>query len=101
MQQNFWLIEEESMEHLIEEFSVFLSQSSKSENTIKTYVLNVQQYLKWFRDTYGMDCKRLYRENILDYKNYLMNVKRFKGKHLNAKTVNGYLSAMVAYNQFL
>jgi len=89
------------MEHLVEGFSAFLSQSSKSENTIKTYVMNVHQYLKWFRDTYGMHCKRLYRENILDYRNYLINVKRFKGKHLNAKTVNGCLSSLVSFNQFL
>jgi len=86
---------------LIEQYSAFLAQSGKSENTIKTYILNVQQYFRWFADTYGMDCKRLYRENVLDYKSYLVNVKRYKGRHLNAKTVNGCLSALVSFNECL
>ncbi|SHK59883.1 tyrosine-type recombinase/integrase [Alicyclobacillus tolerans] len=88
------------MEKLIEEFSAFLAQG-KSENTVKTYTLDVKQYFRWFSDTYGMDCKRLYRENVLDYKTYLLNVRKFKGKHLNAKTVNRCLSALSSFNQFL
>lgn len=88
------------MEKLIEEFSAFLAQG-KSENTVKTYTLNVQQYFRWFSDTYGMNCQRLYRENILDYKTYLMNVKKFKGRHLNAKTINRSWSALSSFNQFL
>lgn len=89
------------MEELLDEFSAFLDVSGKSGNTIKTYVLNIQQYFRWFSDTYGMDCKRLYRENVLDYKAYLLNVKKYKGRHINAKTINGRLSALVSFNRFL
>ncbi len=70
-------------------------------NTIKTYVLNVQQYFKWFRDTYAMECTKLYRENVLDYKSYLLNIKKYNGKHLSAKTCNGHMSALISYNSFL
>lgn len=89
------------MEDLIEQFSVYLTQSGKSENTIQTYALNVKQYLRWFADTYGMECRRLHRENILDYKAYLLNVQKYKGRHLNARTINGRLSALCSFNRFL
>lgn len=85
----------------IEEYSAFLTQSGKSVNTIKTYILNVQQYFKWFRDTYAVECTKLYRENVIDYKSYLLNIKKHKGKHLSAKTCNGHMSALVSYNSFL
>jgi integrase/recombinase XerD len=84
-----------------EKFIDYLSKEGKSENTIKTYLLNVQEYLKWFQETYDSECKKLYRENVLEYKSYLLNVKKHRGKNLNGKTVNGKLSALYSFNKFL
>lgn len=50
-----------------------------------------------------MEFKKLYRENILEYKNYLKNIKRSKrsGNNLDAKTVNSKLSALIKFNELL
>lgn len=61
----------------------------------------MKEYFNWFQATYDADCRKLYRENILDYKLYLLNVKKYKGKNLNGKTVNGKLSALYSFNKFL
>jgi integrase/recombinase XerD len=89
------------MTDLIKDYSTFLTHSGKSVNTVKTYSLNVQQYFKWFRVTYAMECTKLYRENVLDYKSYLLNIKKYKGRHLSHKTVNGHISALVSFNAYL
>lgn len=81
---------------MLEEFTEYLVKEGKSINTIKTYVLQVNLYLKWFVETYGSKCQRLYRENILDYKSYLKNVSK-----LSASTINSKLAALIKYNKFL
>lgn len=85
----------------IEQFANYLKGESKSENTIKSYVSQVNEYCTWFQQSYGTSCKKLYRENILDYKSYLLNVKKHKGKNLNGKTVNSKLSSLNSFNKFL
>lgn len=89
------------MENLIENFVKYLSFNGKSENTIKSYRLHINDYIKWFSDSYGLDFTRLYRENILEYKSYLINIKKYKGKNINAKTINAKLSSIAALNKFL
>ena len=77
-------------------FSSFLKENGKSVNTLKGYVLDVNQYFKWFEDSYGSECTALYRQNVLDYMAYLKNVKAN-----NAKTINHKLSSLRSYNKFL
>ncbi|MGG1289836.1 tyrosine-type recombinase/integrase [Bacillus smithii] len=89
------------MKEYSEKFRAYLLNEGKSENTIRTYMAKVQEYFKWFQETYDSECKKLYCENILDYKTYLLNVKKYKGKNLNGKTVNGKLSALYSFNKFL
>lgn len=114
MQQNFYMIlvisvqqnsgtEEGSwfLRGYEERYKDYLFKMGKSKNTIKTYLLNVHEYFRWFQETYDTDCKKLYRENVLEYKAYLLNVERYKGKNLNGKTVNGKLSALYSFNKFL
>jgi integrase/recombinase XerD len=86
---------------LIDEFKSYLIEQGKSENTIKSYLLHLSDYIKWFQQSYGSEFKSLYRENVLDYKSYLINVKKYKGKNLNGKTVNAKLSAIIKFNKFL
>lgn len=83
------------------QFARYLNDEGKSENTQKSYLSNLEEYLRWFQESYDTTFKMLYRENVLEYKAYLLNVKKTKGKHLNGKTVNGKLSALVSFNHFL
>lgn len=89
------------LQSLVEDFVNYLINKGKSENTVKSYKLHIVEYIKWFSDSYGTSFKKLYRENVLEYKSYLINVKKFKGKNLNAKTINAKLSALGLLNKFL
>lgn len=85
----------------LDKFKSYLQKEGKSENTIKSYIINIGEYVKWFNDSYGLEVIKLHRENVLEYKSYLMNVKKFKGKNLNARTINAKLSSLAAINKFL
>lgn len=89
------------MEQILDDFKNYMIKNQKSQNTIKNYVLHIKEYMIWFQDTYGKGFKNLYRENILDYKSYLVNVKKYRGKNLNAKTINAKLSSIGLFNKFL
>lgn len=82
-------------------FRLYLCSKSKSINTQKSYIKAVEEYENWFSYSYGSEVNRLYRENILEYKSYLRNIKKYKGKALNANTINVKISALLAYNKFL
>lgn len=88
-------------QHTMKQFMNYLKDEAKSENTIKSYVAHVSEYFRWFKESYGVSCKKLFRENILDYKSYLLHVKKHKGKNLNGKTVNSKLSSLHSFNKFL
>ena len=77
-------------------FSSFLSASGKSQNTLKGYVLDMNQYFKWFEESFGQECLALYRQNVLEYAGYLKNTKLS-----NARTINHKLSSLRSYNAFL
>lgn len=83
------------------EFKKYLIENSKSENTIKSYMLNIQEYFSWFKESYGKDFEKLYRQNVLEFKSYLLNVKKYNDKNLSAKTINLKLSALKSFNKFL
>ena len=86
------------------EFVEKLKSEGRAENTIKSYVTNLDEFFNWFNDSYGeVEFKRLYRQNVLEYKNYLKNIKRIgKDKHnLNGKTINAKLSALAKYNELM
>jgi integrase/recombinase XerD len=89
------------MDIICKQFVSFLNDEGKSENTVKSYVSNLKEYLRWFQESYDTTFKKVFRENVLEYKSYLLNVKKHKGRNLNGKTVNGKLSALVSFNRFL
>ncbi|MCI5587582.1 MAG: tyrosine-type recombinase/integrase [Lachnospiraceae bacterium] len=92
------------MEKYLNEFIEKLKAEGKSENTIKSYALHMEEYFKWFSDSFGnTEFKGLYRANIQEYKNYLKNIKRVgKDNHnLNGKTINAKLSALSKYNSLM
>lgn len=82
--------------NVIEEFKSYLSGQDKSINTIGSYASHVEEYARWFLDSFGLNFTKLYRENILDFKSYLINIKK-----LNAKSVNTKIAALMKFNEFL
>lgn len=81
---------------LRKEFKQYLKNEDKSQNTISGYVRNVQEYMSWFQESFGKDFSILLRQNILEYKSYLHNVKK-----INGKTINHKMSSLKKFNQFL
>jgi integrase/recombinase XerD len=85
----------------LEEFKEFLLKDGKSDNTIKSYIINITGYVKWFSESFELELTKLHRDNVIEYKSYLINVKKFKGKNLNGRTINAKLSSLVSLNRFL
>lgn len=91
----------ESIDNLIEEYKNNLLLEGKSENTVYNYELSIKEYFKWYEETYGMDFNKLFRSNVMEYKSYLLNVKKHRGRNLNGKTVNSKLSSIRSFNKYL
>ncbi|MFB9759307.1 tyrosine-type recombinase/integrase [Ectobacillus funiculus] len=81
---------------VVERFSFYLEQERKSPNTIKGYLLDLKQYIRWFQESYDRDLTILYRQNVLEYISFLKNIKI-----LNAKTINHKISSLAKFNAFL
>ena len=81
---------------MVEEYRAWLTDNGKSAGTVKTYILNVGQYMKWYRETFGAEMTVLLHGNILDYRSFLQNVKKQKASGVNVK-----LSALISFDSFL
>lgn len=85
-----------------QEYINYLKNENKSDGTIQTYLLDLQCYKKWLKDSTGKEFKKLYRENIQDYICYLRNNKLTKkGLHLKGQTINVHISSLIKFNEFL
>lgn len=96
--------EEICMEKMMDEFKRKMFLDGKSERTVEVYGNSVKEFFKWFYDSYGnVEYKRLYRENILEYKSYLKNIKRssHSGNNLCPKSINSKLSALICFNELM
>ena len=92
------------MEELIKEFTKKMYLEGKSQKTIEVYGNSVKEFFKWFYDSYGnIEYKKLYRENILEYKSYLKNIKKsaHSGNNLCPKSINSKLSALICFNELI
>lgn len=92
------------MENLIRDFKQKMYLDGKSERTIEVYGNSVKEFFRWFQDSYGnVGFKKLYRENILEYKSYLKNVKKslHSGNNLCPKSINSKLSALICFNELM
>jgi len=74
------------------QFTHYLQQQNKSENTIKSYYKDIEAFFKFF----GLSPTTLTRDQIIEYRQYLQNER-----NINAKSINRSLSALKAYNEFL
>lgn len=81
---------------MINDFKTNLILQGKSRNTVSSYVQHINGYYQWYTGTFGSECLRLYRENILDYISYLRNIKKDTGKTINCK-----ISALIKFNEYL
>lgn len=81
---------------LQKEFADYLRKLGKSENTIKTYCHNMDQFFLWCRDSFDEEPRQLYRANVLDYISYMRNIRSY-----HAKTVNNHLSSLRNLNEYL
>ena len=92
------------MEKMIEEFKRKMYLDGKSGRTVEVYSNSVNEFFKWFYESYGsVEYKRLYRENILEYKSYLKNIKKsaHSGNNLCPKSINSKLSALICFNELM
>ncbi|MBV7276052.1 tyrosine-type recombinase/integrase [Clostridiaceae bacterium UIB06] len=92
MQHNLW----ESC--TLNGFKEYLIKGGKAVNTIKSYMLHLENYFKWYKNSFGEEIQKLYRQNVLEYKSYLQNID--KGVK-SAKTINAKLSALIKFNEYL
>lgn len=81
---------------MIDGFKKWLIEQSLSNNTIKSYSEHIKCYIKWFQESFNTNLTHLYRENILDYKSYMVNIKKLKGE-----SINSYLAALIKFNEYL
>ncbi|PZT54352.1 tyrosine-type recombinase/integrase [Paenibacillus silvae] len=81
---------------MIHLFEQYLLTNDMSNNTIKSYLLNVKGYMKWFEESKGIEFKKLHRENVKDYISYLKTVKKNSSTSINAK-----ISALIKFNDYL
>ncbi|WP_097028060.1 tyrosine-type recombinase/integrase [Clostridium peptidivorans] len=81
---------------MLKEFENYLVQEGKSVNTIKSYLLHIGNYFIWYKGSFGEQPTKLFRQNVLEYKTYLQNVKKESGRTINSK-----LSALIKYNEYL
>jgi len=81
---------------MVDQYREWLAEGGKADNTVKSYVQHVGQYMKWYDETFGSEMAELLHGNVLDYRSYLQNIKRQK-----AVTINAKLSALISFNLFM
>ncbi|WP_352418241.1 tyrosine-type recombinase/integrase [Proteiniborus sp.] len=81
---------------MVESFKNWLDNQQLSKNTMKSYSGHIKCYLKWFQESFNTPFNQLYRENILDYVSYMVNIKKLK-----AESINAHLAALIKLNEYL
>ncbi len=81
---------------ILDEFKTYLINDEKSENTIQSYLLNVNGFLKWFDQSKDVPFSKLHKENFKEYISFLKTVKKHK-----PKTINTIINSLVRFNEFL
>ena len=62
----------------MEEFKKYLKLEKKSQQTINNYVLAVDIYKQWLKDSTNVEFTKLIRENIIDFIFYMRKIKKTK-----------------------
>lgn len=78
-------------------FTVYLREIGDAENTVTTYLRQLLDYNKWYRQSFAEAApKELLRPTLLDYRSYLIVSKKLK-----EPSINSHLSALRCYNEYL
>ena len=83
-------------ENMLEDFKNFMIENKLSENTYKSYMLDVKLYIKYYKDSYGEDFEKLNSIDIQSYKSYLKNNENQK-----PSTINRKLNGLKKFNEYL
>jgi len=89
-------------------YANYLQDQNKAENTVKSYVHDIQLFFEYFNTP---PMFTISRDQIIQYKGYLQNTKNnntknnntksINTKSINAKSINRSLSSLKSYNEFL
>lgn len=77
-----------------EEFTKYLTNDAKSDNTIKGYAHDLTQFFDWLNKNYNSQ-SILTRDIVLSYKAYLYSINNI------AQTINRKLLSLKKYNEYL
>ncbi len=83
-------------ENMLEDFKNYMIENKLSENTYKSYILDVTLYMNYYKDSYGEDFEKLNSIDIQSYKSYLKNIENQK-----PSTINRKLNALKKFNEYL
>ena len=81
---------------MLEDFKKYMIKNKLSENTYKSYLLDVKLYINYYKDSYGEDFEKLNSIDIQTYKSYLKNIENQK-----PVTINRKLNALKKFNEYL
>ncbi len=80
--------------NVLEEWTEHLRAQDKSEKTIRSYLLDLQGFARWYRETNGEEAtpESITPIDVREYRHFLLNVRRAK-----PATVNRKLSSLKAF----
>ena len=81
---------------MLEDFKNYMIKNKLSENTYKSYLLDVNLYITYYKDSYGEEFEKLNSIDIQSYKSYLKNIENQK-----PSTINRKLNALKKFNEYL
>lgn len=80
---------------MLNEFREYLQEERLSENTINSYVKDIEIFLKFFKDKFDEEIVQLEHIIISEY------IKELKKDSRKAETINRKIASINKYNQFL
>jgi integrase/recombinase XerD len=81
----------------IDDFRRALELDDKSNNTKDSYCSDIQEFLKWFVDTYLKEFDgQILEQDAREFKSYLLNIRKLKPASINRK-----LGALRSFNSHL
>ena len=81
---------------MLEDFKEYLEAKKLATNSISSYVFDIEQYMKYFEDSYGTQLSKIIYNDIKGYISYLKNILKRP-----PTTINRYLVSLKTYNEFL
>lgn len=81
---------------ILKRYAQYIEEAQFSPNTIETYTGQISRFYLWRQPDLFVICPSLERDAILHFKAHLLENKKLK-----PVTVNGYLSALRSFNEFL